>query len=190
MLSSDLSHRFFRFNNKDMANEGIRVYELEKSGAELRRKVAEATRRRDYARVSLLMDQLRQIDDKISRQREAMEFLAKGDVMDSHKRDAMGKIFYLSTAAADLSIFLLDMYFASFKDRGMVPVGEWQSVRANVVTATRKFREYMRGFIASRDGAEQICYKMDDMLTIVRDKFFTDRERVFFDEFYDKSADV
>ncbi len=173
-----------------MANEGIRIYELERSGAELRRKATDALMRHDYAKANECMRKIQEIEDRISRQREAIEFLAKGDAMDPHKRDAMGKIFYLSTAAADLSIFLLDMYFASFKDRGMVPVGEWQSVRANVVTATRKFREHMRGFIESRDGAEQICYKMDDMLTIVRDKFFTDRERVFFDEFYDKSAEV
>ena len=173
-----------------MNNRRENIYELEKTRSELSKKSMDALKKGDFARSNEYMRQVCQIKERIDRLNEEMEFLAAGDKMDKHKQSAMGNVFYLSIASADMCIFLLDMYFAFIKERGNIPVDEWQSVRKDMIYVISKFRKYMTGFICSRSGMGVTHFSMNELMNIVRDRMFTDRERVFFDEFYDKSANL
>lgn len=173
-----------------MNNRRENIYELEKTRSELSKKSMEALKKGDYVRSNEYMRQACQIKERIDRLNEEMEFLAAGDKMDKHKQSAMGKVFYLSIASADMSVFLLDMYFAFIKERGNIPVDEWQAVRLDMVNVIYRFRNYMTGFICSREGIGVTHFSMNELMDIVRDKLITDKERAYFDEFYDKSADL
>ena len=69
------------------------------------------------------------------------------------------------------------------QDRGYVPVPEWERKRRELKRAVSEYRDFVKHFF--KDENNLINNEIDFMhlLDVVRDKIFTDREKVYYDKY-------
>ena len=93
-----------------------------------------------------------------------------------------GKTLNLSLNTADMSIYYVEMFLAYFIDRGFSAVPEWGKRVEELRTALNRFSEYTRFFFTGKS-RENNHEALNHLLDLVKEDFFTDREKVYYDKY-------
>lgn len=165
------------------------VYIIERDIQETMDKSRKAMRSGRYMDATLLAKQIDDLKEELSCTMEHIKFEEDNSNMDKSLRTWFGKILSLSLNEADMSIYHIDMFFAYMQDRGYVPVPEWERKRRELKRAVSEYRDFVKHFF--KDENNLINNEIDFMhlLDVVRDKIFTDREKVYYDKYEIKAAE-
>ena len=82
----------------------------------------------------------------------------------------------------------MDMFFAYMKEREMVPVPEWERRARNFLKALKDLRDFVFLFLPSADLNDASCENFVVLHDIIRDKVFTDREKVYYNKYEEKAG--
>lgn len=66
-------------------------------------------------------------------------------------------------------------------NRGYIPVEEWSRLERELKRITRKYRDYLFKFFHTNRLKDESSESFVILHDIVRDKLFTDREKVYYD---------
>ena len=144
-------------------------FEIDKDINEYRRRMEEATRRRDFVRINLA--------DK--------KFFQQERDIDPALRSWSAKTLALMLNTADMSLYYYDLYMTYFKGRGFEPVPEWERKAREFEKTAKEFRTFVAHFF---QGANIDAYfgQMGELLDGVARRCYTDRERKWLEEYEKK----
>lgn len=165
------------------------VYIIERDIRERMDKSSKAVRQGRYLDAAILAKEIDDLREELSRAMEIVKFNDDNRNMDKALRSWFGKILSLSLNEADMSLYHIDMFFSYMQDRGYVPIPEWERKRRELKKAVSEYREFVKHFF--KDENNLINNEIDFMhlLEVVRDKIFTDREKVYYDKYEIKAAE-
>lgn len=165
------------------------VYLIELDIRELMNKSNEAIRSGRYLDAAIMSKQIDALKEELFNAQENIKFEEQNRAMDKHQRSFFAKILSLSLNEADMSLYHIDMFFSYMQDRGYVPVPEWERKRRELKRAVSEYRDFVKHFF--KDENNLINNEIDFMhlLDVVRDKIFTDREKVYYDKYEIKAAE-
>lgn len=172
-----------------MKTEKIRpVYIIERDICETMDKSRKAVRSGRYLDAAILAKQVDDLKEELACAMECVKFEEDNRSMDKSLRSWFGKILSLSLNEADMSLYHIDMFFAYMQDRGYVPVPEWENKKRDLRKAVTEYRNFVKHFF--KDDNNLINNEVDFMhlLDLVRDKMFTDREKIYYDKYEIKAA--
>lgn len=165
------------------------VYIIERDIRETMDKAAKAVRQGRYMDAAILAERADNLKEELSYAMELVKFDEDNRNMDKSLRSWFGKILSLSLNEADMALYHIDMFFAYMQDRGYVPVPEWERKRRELRKAVIGYRNFVKHFF--KDDNNLVNNEIDFMhlLDTVRDKMFTDREKVYYDKYEIKAGE-
>ena len=165
------------------------VYIIERDIRETMDKAAKAVRQGRYMDAAMLAKEADSLKEELSHAMELVKFDEDNRNMDKSLRSWFGKILSLSLNEADMALYHIDMFFAYMQDRGYVPVPEWERKRRELREAVIGYRNFVKHFF--KDDNNLVNNEIDFMhlLDTVRDKMFTDREKVYSDKYEIKAGE-
>lgn len=165
------------------------VYIIERDIRETMDKAAKAVRQGRYMDAAILAERADNLKEELSYAMELVKFDEDNRNMDKSLRSWFGKILSLSLNEADMALYHIDMFFAYMRDRGYVPVPEWERKRRELRKAVIGYRNFVKHFF--KDDNNLVNNEIDFMhlLNTVRDKMFTDREKVYYDKYEIKAGE-
>lgn len=166
------------------------VYLIEKELREAMNKSNDALREGRYFDAAILTRQINALKDELLDAQENIKYKEQNRAMDKHQRSFFAKILSLSLNEADMSLYHIDMFFSYMQDRGYVPVPEWERKRRELKKAIADYSDFVKHFF--KDENNLINNEIDFMhlLDVVRDKMFTDREKVYYDKYEIKAGNI
>lgn len=190
-------HLFFRLQVGEMHRSSIvamntktrPVYIIERDIRETMDKAAKAVRQGRYMDAAILAERADNLKEELSYAMELVKFDEDNRNMDKSLRSWFGKNLSLSLNEADMALYHIDMFFAYMQDRGYVPVPEWERKRRELRKAVIGYRNFVKHFF--KDDNNLVNNEIDFMhlLDTVRDKMFTDREKVYYDKYEIKAGE-
>lgn len=165
------------------------VYIIERDIRETMDKAAKAVRQGRYMDAAILAERADNLKEELSYAMELVKFDEDNRNMDKSLRSWFGKILSLSLNEADMALYHIDMFFAYMQDRGYVPVPEWERKRRELRKAVIGYRNFVKHFF--KDDNNLVNNEIDFMhlLDTVRNKMFTDREKVYYDKYEIKAGE-
>lgn len=193
----DEQHLIFRLQVGEMHRSSIvamntktrPVYIIERDIRETMDKAAKAVRQGRYMDAAILAERADNLKEELSYAMELVKFDEDNRNMDKSLRSWFGKILSLSLNEADMALYHIDMFFAYMQDRGYVPVPEWERKRRELRKAVIGYRNFVKHFF--KDDNNLVNNEIDFMhlLDTVRNKMFTDREKVYYDKYEIKAGE-
>lgn len=165
------------------------VYIIERDIRETMDKAAKAVRQGRYMDAAMLAKEGDSLKEELSHAMELVKFDEDNRNMDKSLRSWFGKILSLSLNEADMALYHIDMFFAYMQDRGYVPVPEWERKRRELREAVIGYRNFVKHFF--KDDNNLVNNEIDFMhlLDTVRDKMFTEQEKVYYDKYEIKAGE-
>lgn len=165
------------------------VYIIERDIRETMDKAAKAVRQGRYMDAAILAERADNLKEELSYAMELVKFDEDNRNMDKSLRSWFGKILSLSLNEADMALYHIDMFFAYMQDRGYVPVPEWERKRRELREAVIGYRNFVKHFF--KDDNNLVNNEIDFMhlLDTVRDKMFTEQEKVYYDKYEIKAGE-
>lgn len=164
------------------------VYIIERDIRETMDKAAKAVRQGRYMDAAILAERADNLKEELSYAMELVKFDEDNRNMDKSLRSWFGKILSLSLNEADMALYHIDMFFAYMQDRGYVPVPEWERKRRELREAVIGYRNFVKHFFKDNNLVNNEIDFMH-LLDTVRDKMFTDREKVYYDKYEIKAGE-
>lgn len=190
-------HLFFRLQVGEMHRSSIvamntktrPVYIIERDIRETMDKAAKAVRQGRYMDAAILAERADNLKEELSYAMELVKFDEDNRNMDKSLRSWFGKILSLSLNEADMALYHIDMFFAYMQDRGYVPVPEWERKRRELRKAVIGYRNFVKHFF--KDDNNLVNNEIDFMhlLDTVRNKMFTEQEKVYYDKYEIKAGE-
>ena len=165
------------------------VYIIERDIRETMDKAAKAVRQGRYMDAAIFAERADNLREELSYAMELVKFDEDNRNMDKSLRSWFGKILSLSLNEADMALYHIDMFFAYMQDRGYVPVPEWERKRRELREAVIGYRNFVKHFF--KDDNNLVNNEIDFMhlLDTVRDKMFTEQEKVYYDKYEIKAGE-
>ena len=165
------------------------VYIIERDIRETMDKATKAVRQGRYMDAAMLAKEADNLKEELSHAMELVKFDEDNRNMDKSLRSWFGKILSLSLNEADMALYHIDMFFAYMQDRGYVPVPEWERKRRELREAVIGYRNFVKHFF--KDDNNLVNNEIDFMhlLDTVRDKMFTEQEKVYYDKYEIKAGE-
>ena len=161
------------------------TFEIERDLATYRRNMQEAIWKNDFVRIELFARKVAETEQELADARADALFYLQEKNLDPTLVSWGGKMLALVLNMADLSIYYHDMYMAYFKERGFEPVPEWKRKAEAMKKAADDFRAYVSYFFRGKN-IDVYNQQMSDLLDVIKDKFFTDRERRHYERYEGK----
>lgn len=165
------------------------IYMIEQDMREAANEAATYLRSGHYARHQQAMQRAAKLKEEYEKAMTDIRFDLHNQNIDRAERSFFGKILALSLNEADLAIYHIEMFFAYFKDRGYVPVSEWEQRRVELMNAVKAYREFISYFFRPEDLRVPLELDFMKLVNLVADKMFTDRERIYYDRYEIKAAE-
>lgn len=164
------------------------VYMIERDITEANQEASICLAKRDYAKYQQSLQRIVRLKDELEEAKADLKFELDNRNMDKAERSFFAKIINLSLNEADLSNYHMDMFFAYMKEREMVPVPEWERRARNFLKALKDLRDFVFLFFPSADLKDASCENFVVLHDIIRDKVFTDREKVYYNKYEEKAG--
>ena len=160
---------------------------------ELREAMEDATtytRSGHYARCQQALQRAERLRREYNDAMSDIHFDMDNRNMDKAERSFFGKILNLSLNEADLAIYHIEMFFAYMSERGYKPVPEWDRRKGELLRAVKGYREFVSYFFKQSDLRVSSELNFMNLLDRTVDTVFTDREKVYYDVYDVKAANL
>lgn len=164
------------------------IYIIEREMREAMDEAASYLRNGHYARYQQCMQKVVRLKDEYETAQQDIKFDFDNKNMEKAERSFFSKILNLSLNEADLAVYHVDMFFAYMKERDFVPVSEWDRRKRNLKNAIKEYREFISSFFYTIDLQNASNENLIIIHDIIRDKVFTDREKVYYDKYEEKAG--
>lgn len=161
-------------------------FEIRRDIREYQQKLQEATLRRDYARIRLFSERAAEARKELEDFYADKAFWKQEKNLDPNLVHWAAKTLGLMLNMADLAIYYYDLYMLYFRERGFVAVPEWQSKAAALEKATNEFRSFVAHFFQDRN-VDYYHAQMGHIADILSEKIYTDRERMYLEQYEQKT---
>lgn len=179
-----------RLPGADKRHASRPIYLIEQELREAKNEAAACLRSRNYTRHQQCLQRIKRLEEEFQDTRIDQQFREDNRNMNRAERDFFGKILSLSLNEADLAVYHIEMFFAYFKERDFVPVPEWEHRKNELKRAVNAYREFMRYFFRNIDLRVSNEMNFMELLELIADRYFTDREKVYYDRYEIKAADL